>query len=72
MQVPYYQVLFHRLDTFCLGFSVYESLSIHPIYPIYRLYFFLPVYSRYSLLATNLLSYILPALRVFRVVEYED
>lgn len=43
-------LLFYRLDTFCLGFSVYESLSIHPIYPIYRLYFLLPVYSRYSLL----------------------
>lgn len=28
-------------------------------------------YSPYTL-ATNLLSYILPALRVFRVVEYED
>lgn len=52
--LPYLLLLFHRLDTFCLGFSVYESLSIHPIYPIYRLYFFLPVYI--SLLATNLPS----------------
>lgn len=70
--LPYLLLLFYRLDTFCLGFSVYESLSIHPIYPIYRLYFFLPVYI--SLLATNLTSSptFLPALRVFRVVEYED
>lgn len=52
--LPYLLLPFYRLETFCLGFSVYESLSIHPIYPIYRLYFLLPVYI--SLLATNLTS----------------
>lgn len=70
MRVP----LFYRLDTFCLGFSVYKSLSIHLSYLSYlQVILFTP--SRIlSLLATNLTSSptFLPALRVFRVVEYED